>query len=192
VNVNSGAYSATDETLLYSKTTGVGTAFKLLQFQVPIGFGNLTSVAATFNKASSTSDTNSQMVYVLPGRWSGVSNAFYAGGQSTSSSHSTTSLSVAQNDLVFIKGGLSIADSGIPSISHGGPTNTRILETNNTYGGNSRQIALNTMDAAGTFTTDTSYTSITTGGGGGHGGGGTTTTFYFYSNFVQSMRFVEP
>jgi hypothetical protein len=191
VSVNGGAYSATDETLLYNKTTGLGTTFKVLQFQVPIGFSNLTSVNITFNKASSTADTNAQMVYVLPGQWSGVSNAFYGGGASTSSAtHSTTSLSVLQNDLVFVKGAINITDSTIPTISHSGPAHTRILETNSTYGGNSRQISLQSIDAAGTFVTDTGYTATSSGGGGGHTGAGSTTTYHFYSNFVQSMRFV--
>jgi hypothetical protein len=192
VNVNNGAYSATDETILYDKTTGVGAYFTLCQFQIPLGFGNLSSVNVTFNKASNTSMTNSQQVFVLPGKWTGVTNSFYGGGQSSSSGHSTTSIAVNANDLVFIKGGLDLTDSTIPTIGHSGPANTRVIETNATYGGKSRQIALNTMDASGTFVTDTGYTSITTGGGGGHSGGSTTTTYYFYSNFVQSMRFVQP
>lgn len=192
VNVNSGAYTATDETILYSKNTGLGSDFKFCQFQVPIGFGNLTSVAATFVKASSTSRTNSQMVYVLPGRWSGVTNAFYGGGTGSSSSHPSTSISVLQNDLVFIKGGLDINDISPPTIAHSGPAHTRILETNAAYGGYSREIALECMDANGTFVTDTLYQTTSTGGGGGHSGGVVTTTWHFYSNFVQSVRFVEP
>jgi hypothetical protein len=192
VSVNGGAYSATDETILYTKNTGVGTDLKLCQFQVPIGVGNLTSVSVTFNKASSTSETNAQQVYILPGKWSGVSNSYYAGGFGGTSSHSSTSLAVNQNDLVFIHGGLDRTDAGIPTIGHGGPANTRVIESNFTYGGKSRQMALHTMDAAGTFTSDTGYTSVTTGGGGGHSGGGGTTTYYYYSNLVQSMRFVQP
>jgi len=189
VSADGGAYSATDETILYSKTTGVGSNFKLCLFQIPIGFGNIRSIAVTFNKGTG-GGTNSQQVYVLPGKWGGISNSFYGGGQALNTSHSSTSLSVTTNDIVFIKGGLSRADTSIPTIGHGGPANTRIIETNENYNSTARQMALHVMDAAGTFTSDTSYEAVTTSSGGR--GGGTTTTYYFYSNLAQSLRFISP
>ena len=188
VSVNGGAYSATDETVLYNKTTGVGSNFKLCLFQAPIGFGNLRSVNVTFNKGTG-GGTNCQQVYVLPGKWGGITQSYYAGGSGAGTGHSSTSLSVTTNDVVFIKGGLSRADTGVPAIGHGGPANTRIIETQENYNSTAKNMALHVMDAAGTFTSDTGYIGVTSGGGGRGGG---TTTYYYYSNLAQSLRFISP
>lgn len=184
VNVNSGAYTAIDESVLYNKTSNTdGTMFKLCLFQAPINFANLTSVAATFNKASSTSQRNSQLLIVLPGKWSAIAQDYRV-----TSSYSP--VAVQQNDLVFIKGGLDRADNGIPTILHGALANTRIEETYSTYGSSAGQIALNAMDAAGTFQSNCGSLTVSSGGGGHTGGGGS--IIYYYSTFSQSLRFIQP
>ncbi len=183
VNVKGGAYNVADEAILYSKTSGVGSPFKLDLFQVPIGIGNLTSVQATFNKASSTSVKNSQQVYILPGKWGNVTQSNATGG-------SNSSLSATAGDIAFITGGLSRSDSSISAITHSGTAaHTRIIETVNWYGGTSGQIALHVIDTTGTFNSNAGSVTVSTGGGG-HGGGGTIT--YYYDCFSQLLRFIEP
>lgn len=182
VSANGGAYSAVDESLQYSKTGGQGSPFKLTKFLIPIGFGNLTNITVTMTKASSTSVKNSQQVYILPGYWSGVTNNNATGG-------SSSSLSVLANDIVFISGGLSRLDTTPPTISHSGTaTHTKIIETQNYYGGTSGQIALHAITGSGTFLSNAGSTSVTTGGG--HSGG--TTTTYYYDCFSENFRFSEP
>ena len=186
VSANGGAYSAVDETLLYSKSTGQGSPFKLTRFLIPIGFGNLTNISVTMTKASSTNYKNSQQVYILPGKWDSVSQSNATGGASSS-------LSVLANDVVFISGGLSRLDSGPPTIGHSGTaTHTRSIETNSWYGSTTGQIALEVMTGSGTFLSNAGSVTVTTGGGGGHGGGSGTTTTYYYDCFSQSFRFDEP
>jgi hypothetical protein len=182
INVNSGAYNVADEAILFSKTAGSGSPFKLCLFQVPIGFQYITSVTATFNKASSTTERNMQQVYILPGQWGAVS-------QSSAIGNTNSSLSTLANDIVFIAGGVSKTDSTPPAITHSGTsTNSRIIETSSTYGGNSGQIALHAINTSGTFLSNAGSVTIVTGGGA-HATG--TSTTYYYDTFSELLRFIQ-